>query len=141
METDCGWGFFLWASDAHLENQKLIEKEKWLSEDQFGFRPNRSSRGVVHSIHAYVEQIRPRFAIVRGDIERAFPSISPFDVSNLLLSLGVPPAFVHILQEVYTGVESVGTVSGRVGGKTGKCRWPIGGLRQGCPASPLLMAL
>ena len=48
--------------------QTVIEREKWLSEDQFGFRPNRSSRGVVHSLRAYAEQIGPRFAIVRGDI-------------------------------------------------------------------------
>ena len=121
--------------------QSVAEREKWLSEDQFGFRPNRSSRGVVHSLRAYVEQIGPRFAIVRGDIERAFPSISPLDVSHLLISLGVPPSFVRIFQEVYSGAESVGTVNGRVGGRSGKCRWPIKGLRQGCPASPLLMAL
>ena len=121
--------------------QTVIEREKWLSEDQFGFRPNRSSRGVVHSLRAYAKQIGPRFAIVRGDIERAFPSISPFDICHLLISLGIPPSFVNIFQEVYTGVESVGNVHGRVGGKSGKCRWPISGLRQGCPASPLLMAL
>ena len=43
----------------------------------------------------------------------------PKDVVKLLLSLDVPSPFVRILQEVYTGVESVGPVNGKVGGKTG----------------------
>ena len=91
-------------------------------------------------VRLLAESFDNRFCVVRGDIERAFPSTSPFDISSMLLSLGVPPPFVNILNQLYLNVESVGVVNGKPGGSA-KCRWKVQGLRQGCPASPLLMAI
>ena len=113
----------------------------WLCDEQYGFRRGRSSRGAAAMIRLLVDSSDSHVCVVRGDIERAFPSIFPLDVSHMLSSLGVPPSFLQILDELYKGVESVGVVNGKPGGISGRCRWPVQGLRQGCPASPLLMAL
>ena len=113
----------------------------WLSDEQYGFRRGRSSRGAAAMVRVLAEKCDSAFCVVRGDIDRAFPSISPFDVSSMLSKLGVPSSFLNVLNHVYVGVEGVGVVNGKPGGVSGTCRWPIQGLRQGCPASPLLMAL
>ena len=121
--------------------ERAAARSGWLNDEQYGFRKGRSSRGAAVMIRVLAESLGPKVCVVRGDVERAFPSISPFDVSHMLSSLGVPLSFLNILNELYSGTEAVGVVNGKPGGVSGRCRWPVRGLRQGCPASPLLMAL
>ena len=88
----------------------------WLSDEQYGFRRGRSSRGAAAMVRVLAEKCDSAFCVVRGDIDRAFPSISPFDVSSMLSKLGVPSSFLNVLNHVYVGVEGVGVVNGKPGG-------------------------
>ena len=127
----------LWA--ARL--RKVAEQCNWLADEQCGFRPRRSARGAAALLRSRWYQLEGNGCIVQGDIEKAFPSISPANLSKLLADRGVPMHFLALLDAVYTGVRVDGFVSGKLRGASGHCSWETQGLRQGCPASPLLMAI
>ena len=127
----------LWA--ARL--RKVAEQCNWLADEQCGFRPRRSARGAAALLRSHWYQLEGNGCIVQGDIEKAFPSISPANLSKLLADRGVPMHFLALLDAVYTGVRVDGFVSGKLRGASGHCSWETQGLRQGCPASPLLMAI
>ena len=129
--------FMIWSK--RLERMAL--KKRWIHPNQFGFTKGRTAKGAADVASSHIENLRNP-VVLQWDLERAFPSISPEAISSMLQNLSVPKQFCDIFLHFYTNAHSEAIVAGLSGGANGNCRWMNEwGLRQGCPASPLLLNL
>ena len=121
--------------------EKMALKKQWLHPNQFGFIQNRTAKGAADMARCHVDSLK-RPVVLQWDIERAFPSLSPCLVAEMLKKLNVPHQFCDLFLAFYTNSSSEAIIAGVPGGNTGKCSWKNEwGLKQGCPASPLLLNL
>ena len=129
--------FTIWAK--RLERMAL--KKMWLHPAQYGFIKGRTAKGAADvTAHLLARTKNP--LVLQWDIEKAFPSLSPVAVATMLKNLGIPDGFCAILLSFYTSSQSMAIIGGVPGGQKGLCKWTNEwGLKQGCPASPLLLNL
>ena len=121
--------------------EKIALKNEWLHPCQFGFVKGRTAKGASDVANSLIDKLKAP-VVLQWDIEKAFPSVSPEAVCQMLRKLEVPEGFCSILSSFYTDSQSMAFVSGLPGGHNGKCFWTNEwGLKQGCPASPLLLNL
>ena len=127
----------IWAK--RLEAMSL--KKEWLHPRQFGFVKGRTMKGAADFASFLIDGAKQP-VVLQWDIEKAFPSVAPEAVIKMLRNLQVPESFGNILLSFYTDAPSTAIVGGIPGGQKGNCRWiHEWGLKQGCPASPLLLNL
>ena len=121
--------------------EKMALKKEWLHQNQFGFIQNRTAKGAADMARCHVDDLK-KPVVLQWDIERAFPSLSPCLVAEMLRNLNVPQQFCDVFLTFYTNSASEAIIAGVPGGNAGKCSWMNEwGLKQGCPASPLLLNL
>ena len=121
--------------------EKVALEKKWIHERQFGFIKGKTMKGVADLAGKRIDETR-NVCVLQWDIEKAFPSIDPMAVLKMMGKLGVPEKFLNIYKIFYEKAMCEAIVAGVPGGKNHKCRWRQGwGLKQGCPASPLLLNL
>ena len=129
--------FTIWAK--RLERMAL--KKGWLHSSQYGFIKGRTAKGAADVTAQLLDRTKNPL-VMQWDIEKAFPSLSPAAVATMLKNLGVPDGFCATLLSFYTNSQSMAIVGGVPGGQKGRCKWTNEwGLKQGCPASPLLLNL
>ena len=115
--------------------------EAWVCEAQRGFfLPGRTMLDNVLDIDCVAQRFllkHERGAILLWDFCAAFPSISHNCLFEVLNMLGVPPGHLHAIKALYSNVAHLLVVDGSM--------LPSfvlkGGVRQGCPLSPLLFVL
>ena len=121
--------------------EKMALKKGWLHPNQFGFIGGRTAKGAADMARFHVDSLK-KPVILQWDIERAFPSLSPDMIATMLNDLNVPQQFCGLFLSFYSKSISEAIIAGVPGGETRKCRWANEwGLKQGCPASPLLLNL
>ncbi len=121
--------------------ERVALRKGWIHERQFGFVRGKTMKGVAEFLSEKIDEI-PGAKVLQWDLEKAFPSIEPEAVGQMLQHLGVPCPFVNIMRGFYTNAPMAAVIAGIPGGEHQKCRWKHEwGLKQGCPASPLLLNL
>jgi len=128
----------LLASAARLAWEPILEK--WASSFQKGFLKGRS---MIHNIidvdwHAMTVSLKcPRGALLLFDFKAAFPSVSHPFLLNCLHELGLPREAMNFIKSLYSHNKCWIRMQGQ--DFPGFCMH--GGVRQGCPLSPLLFAV
>ena len=123
--------------------EKIIERrlrniiEPQLEEEQYGFRPNRSTIDLIFSIRMLMEKYWEKgkdLFMVFMDIEKAYDSVKRVKIWECLRKRKVPEGLLKKIQMLYTDCSSCV----RVGGGS-SCWFPIKrGVQQGSALSPLL---
>jgi Reverse transcriptase (RNA-dependent DNA polymerase) len=90
---------------------------------------------LLHHLTTLNEDIDCAFVFV--DSEKAFDRVEWKYMWDTLESMNFPPEFVHLIQALYTGASAQVRVNGHLTQAFTLSR----GVRQGCPASPLLYVL
>ena len=125
----------LLASAARLRWERILGA--WVAPSQKGFLPGRSLlSNVVELEHeAMMTSLKESDgAVILLDFAAAFPSISQKFLRKALAHIGMPPSALRLLDALYYKTECVIQVGGvRFAGFAQQ-----GGIRQGCPLSPLL---
>ena len=119
---------------------KVVEKHKFLSEQQYGFRKNKSTADAIFVITAAIEKAKQEgmdAGLASIDLSAAYDMVSRTSLFKKLHSLGISGNFLEILQDYYTN-DSVVYVVGQ--GLT-KALYLTQGVKQGCNLSPLLFNL
>ena len=119
---------------------KIVEKQKFLNEHQFGFRKNKSTSDAIFVITTAIEKAKQEgmdAGLASIDLSAAYDMVSRPALFKKLYSLGISGNFLEILQDYYTN-DSVVYV---VGTGVTKALYLIQGVKQGCNLSPLLFNL
>ena len=119
---------------------KVVEKQKFLSEHQFGFRKNKSTSDAIFVVTTAIEKAKQEgmdAGLASIDLSAAYDMVSRTALFKKLYSLGISGSFLEILQDYYTN-DSVVYV---VGTGVTKALYLIQGVKQGCNLSPLLFNL
>jgi len=128
----------LLASAARLAWEPVLER--WVSKFQRGFLKGRSMLHNVIDVDTASMTVSLKHehgALVLFDFKAAFPSVShPFLIQCLEL-LGLPKEAMNFIQSLYHDNRCVIRIQGH--DFPGFCM--LGGVRQGCPLSPLLFAV
>lgn len=128
----------LLASAARLAWEPILES--WISQSQRGFLKGRS---MIHNIldvdwHAMTVSLKaPKDALLLFDFKAAFPSVSHAFLLRCLHALGLPKGVMNFIGSMYSHNRCVIRMQGQ--DYPGFCLQ--GGVRQGCPLSPLLFAV
>ena len=116
--------------------------EKWLPDQQNGFRPGRGIDDVQMLVRRLLEEINVSaqdacFGMTCFDIVRAYTRVCRDSLWKLLLRLGVPHTFIQVLKALREHT------SFRVFIHNGfSSEWLTDrGLREGCPSSPILFSI
>ena len=126
------------ASAARLAWEPILEA--WVSKMQRGFLKGRE---MLHNIidvdwaAMKVSLVMPHGSLVLFDFRAAFPSVSHDFLIQSLTYLGLPQHAIHFIRSMY----SQNTCTLRVQGQDFPGFSLLGGVRQGCPLSPLLFAV
>ena len=121
--------------------EKIAIERKWICERQYGFIKNRTMKGAADMINRFVDEGTGKI-VWQWDLEKAFPSVNPFFICDLLRTRNVPNDFIKIYETFYKNARNTAVVAGVAGGPHGKCWWmQRWGLKQGCPASPIMLNL
>ena len=102
--------------------------------------PGRSVTWNLHLIRDAISWVGDRkvpLALVSLDQEKAFDRVDHHFLERVLTTLGFGPNFLRWLKTLYTEVGSRVSINGHLSDLVPQ----VGGVRQGCPLSPLLYAL
>lgn len=108
--------------------------------DQAGAVKGRSTTlhlALVRDILEWAEQCQLPLALLSLDQEKAFDRVSHTFLWAVLARLGLGQDFIGWVRLLYRGAFSRVRVNGHLSGPV----WQKGGVRQGCPLSPLLYVL
>ena len=99
--------FSVWAK--RLEATTL--RKGWIHPRQFGFVKGRTMRGAVDLASSSIDKVKQP-VVLQWDIEKAFPSVAPEAVVEMLRNLQVPDKFGRILTSFYTDAPATAIVGG-----------------------------
>ena len=111
------------------------EAKGLLPEEQCGFRPNRSTTGVMFVVRRLQEIGRKAGVSLFIDLQKAYNTVDRTLLWQVLTRIGVPTQMIAVIQQFHDGMRAC------VRPDDGVClNWvEVGqGLRQGCVLSPLL---
>jgi len=117
--------------------QAKAEADKWLGEDQFGFRKCRGTRDAIAALRVLTErdlQHGQEIYVCFVDYEKAFDRVDWKKLMNALRRKGVDWKERRLIGNLYMGQRVKIRIDGEYSepGKIGR------GVRQGCPLSPIL---
>ena len=142
--TDVGYRLFMGVMRARLS--AFCEQQHVLPDEQFGFRPGRSTVQAAFILHHYADlaragRLRPNptapshlYAALL-DLEKAYDSINREAMWRCMTNAQLPPPVINMLRSIYADTYVHVKLHGLISLET----LDIGsGVRQGCPLSPLL---
>lgn len=118
--------------------RKWAEKNKLLSDYQFGFRPNRSTSDCIYVLHSIINKVimseNRKIYCAFVDFRKAFDLIYRNGIWYKLIIYGVSSKMVNMLKAIYKSVKSCVKVKGSLSQYFNSYM----GVKQGEPLSPLL---
>ena len=119
---------------------RVAERQKFLTEQQFGFRKNKSTADAIFVITTAIEKAKQEgmdAGLASIDLKAAYDMVCRKSLFKKLHSLGISGNFLEILQDYYTN----DSVIYNVGTGVTKALYLTQGVKQGCNLSPLLFNL
>ena len=98
----------------------------------FGFRASRSTSQPLFALHRLLEmatQTDTALYLMFLDWEKAFDIISHESLHSALVSMGVPPKYVNVIDAIYSDPR----LTLRIDNEESKSHSATAGIRQGCP--------
>ena len=114
------------------------EARNLLPEEQFGFRPHRSTTDIMFAVGRLQElgrKARVSLFLCFIDLQKAYDSVDRTLLWQVLARFGIPPQMIEVIRQFHDGMRAC------VRSGDGRCsEWfeVAQGLRQGCVLSPLL---
>ena len=114
------------------------ERENILPEEQCGFRPQRSTIGMMFVVRRLQELVRKKdtpLYLCFIDLTKAYGSVDRTLLWDVLAHFGVPPRMLAVIREFHDGMQACVRLD------DGECSDKVDvrqGLRQGCELAPLL---
>ena len=114
------------------------EVRNLLPEEQYGFRPHRSTTDMMFAVRRLQElgrKARVPLFLCFIDLQKAYDSVDRTLLWQVLARFGTPPQMIEVIRQFHDGMRAC------VRSDDGRCsEWfkVAQGLRQGCVLSPLL---